>query len=54
MVRIHVAAIAFLIGADPERNVRVQIALWFRELAPITVAPPLSCAAIARAETETE
>lgn len=31
MVRIHVAALASLIHADPMCHTRVQIALWYRE-----------------------
>lgn len=31
MVRIHVTALAYLIGADASGDVRVQIALWWFE-----------------------
>lgn len=29
-VRVHVAAIAYLCQFDPERNTRIQLALWYR------------------------
>jgi hypothetical protein len=50
MVRIHVTAIAFSIGADPERNTRVQIALWWRDQTPVFAGHLPTPEAIARAE----
>jgi DNA-binding NarL/FixJ family response regulator len=37
-IRRHVTALAYLIHADPSCNTRIQIALWWREHAPITIA----------------
>ena len=33
-VRTHITALAFLLGCDPSRNVRVQVAMWWREQLP--------------------
>lgn len=50
MVRIHITSIAALIGVDPERNTRVQIALWWREQTPVSVIEPPPLEAVARLE----
>lgn len=41
MVRVHITAIAFLIGADPSCNTRIQIALWYRERVPVSLTASL-------------
>jgi DNA-binding NarL/FixJ family response regulator len=33
-VRVHVEAISYLLHLDRSRNVRIQIALWWREQTP--------------------
>lgn len=34
-VRVHITAVAYLCGFDPQRSVRIQLALWYRERVPI-------------------
>lgn len=40
-VRVHITALVYALHLDPARNVRTQIALWYRaHAAPVAGLPP--------------